>query len=172
MPNNKLCVTFAGAVGSSKTPIANYLSTKLNLPVFNNDAIRTEVIEDLGGFDEDAHKARRNERLKGILESGTSFICDVSVDREWEVFKKNLEASGYKWFIISLDLSKDLLVRLYKAKGYFESLERVDQLFNDHEIFLNNFSGDVGLKISDPEFKERLEISFDKTKNLMKDHED
>jgi len=43
---NKFCLTFAGAAGSSKTPISNYLSTKLLLPVFNNDAIRTEVIED------------------------------------------------------------------------------------------------------------------------------
>ena len=41
----KICITFAGCVGSSKTPISNYLSTKLNLPIFNNDAIRSEIIE-------------------------------------------------------------------------------------------------------------------------------
>ena len=40
--NKKFCITFAGAVGGSKTPIANFLSTKLNLPVFNNDAIRSQ----------------------------------------------------------------------------------------------------------------------------------
>jgi hypothetical protein len=34
--NSKICVTFAGAVGSSKTPITNYISTKINSPIFNN----------------------------------------------------------------------------------------------------------------------------------------
>jgi cytidylate kinase len=51
MNNKKICITFAGAVGSSKTPISNYLSSRLNLPIFNNDTIRSEVIEDLGVFD-------------------------------------------------------------------------------------------------------------------------
>ncbi len=43
----KKVILFAGAVGSGKTPISNYLSYKLNLPIYNNDAIRSEVIEDL-----------------------------------------------------------------------------------------------------------------------------
>jgi len=30
--NKKICITFADTVGCSKTPISNYLSTKLNLP--------------------------------------------------------------------------------------------------------------------------------------------
>lgn len=64
MKNKKICITFAGAVGSSKTPISNYLSTKLNLPIFNNDAIRSEVIEDLGIFDSEEHLKRRNARLE------------------------------------------------------------------------------------------------------------
>jgi adenylylsulfate kinase-like enzyme len=63
----KVCIIFAGAVGSSKTPISNYLSIKLNLPIFNNDAIRSEVIEDLGFFDSNEHIKRRNSRLEEII---------------------------------------------------------------------------------------------------------
>jgi len=44
MKKEKFVILFAGAVGSSKSPIANYLSPKLNIPIFNNDAIRFEVI--------------------------------------------------------------------------------------------------------------------------------
>lgn len=43
----QICILFAGPIGSGKSPIANYLSYKLNLPIFNNDTIRTEVREDL-----------------------------------------------------------------------------------------------------------------------------
>jgi adenylylsulfate kinase-like enzyme len=64
---NKFCLTFAGVVGSSKTPITNYLSGQLNLPVLNNDAIRTEVLEDLGEFNFDEYIKRRNERAESIL---------------------------------------------------------------------------------------------------------
>jgi len=163
MNNIKFCITFAGAIGSSKTPISNYLSTKLNLPVFNNDAIRSEVTEDLGVFDSAEHIKRRDSMLKEIIENGVSFICDASVDREWNEYKKRLIANNYQWFIVSLDLSKDFLVHLYKAKGYDESLKRVDELVNDHNVFLENNKEDVGLHITDEDFKKRCQISYEKT---------
>ena len=171
--NKKFCITFAGAVGSSKTPISNFLSTKINLPVFNNDAIRTEVIEDLGMFSSDEYTKRRNVRLKDILESGISFICDASIDREWKEFKKFLTAEDYHYFIISLDLSKDLLTQLYETKKYYESLERIDKLMNDHNLFLSENADDIGLHILDHNFKNRCQISYDKTvewqSKLLKD---
>lgn len=167
MNNIKFCITFAGSVGSSKTPISNYLSTKLNLPVFNNDAICSEVTEDLGFFDSAEHIKRRDLMLKEIIENGTSFICDASVDREWKEYKKRLVANNYRWLIISLDLSKDLLVRLYKSKGYDESLKRVDELINDHNVFLENNKADVGLHITDKDFKRRCQISYEKTSDWI-----
>lgn len=87
--NKPLCIAFAGVVGSSKTPIANYLSCKLNLPVFNNDAIRSGVIEDLGMLDTKVYEKRRDERLKEIIKNKISFICDASIDRSfrsWKIF--------------------------------------------------------------------------------------
>ncbi|NCA93922.1 MAG: hypothetical protein GX765_01310 [Candidatus Moranbacteria bacterium] len=165
---HKICITFAGAIGSSKTPITNFLSTKLNLPVFNNDAIRSEVTEDLGEFDPDEHLKRRNERLMNILEDGTSFICDLSVDREWKDFKKQLSQKGYHVFIISLDLSKDFLVRLYKSKGYFESLKRIDETINDHNIFLDNHKDDILLHILDKNFERRCQISYEEINRWIK----
>lgn len=158
----KFCITFAGAIGCSKTPIANFLSPKLNLPVYNNDAVRSEVIEDLGIFDAQEYIARRNAKIEEIIKSGISFICDASIDREWLEFKKQLIANHYRWFIISLDLSKELLIKLYKAKGYFESLERIDELMQDHETFLQKNVADVGARISDNGFLARCQISYDK----------
>ncbi|HUT22184.1 MAG TPA: hypothetical protein VMX18_02105 [Candidatus Bipolaricaulota bacterium] len=158
----KFCISFAGAVGSSKTPISNYLSIKLNLPVYNNDAVRSEVTEDLGHFDSKEHIKRRDARLKEIVKSGISFICDASIDREWKNYKKLLTDNGYRWFIISLDLSKDFLSKLYEAKGYDESFTRLGQLIDDHEAFLNEYSADVNLRVSDEKFPKRMNMCYDK----------
>lgn len=156
----KFCITFAWCVWSSKTPISNYISTKLNLPIFNNDAILSEVIENRGFWDIEEHKKVRNNRLKEVLDSWISFIADISIDREWESFRETLLSYGYTRFIISLNLSKGLLMKLYKAKGYDESLKRLDTLMHDHESFLENFSDDVGVHVWDDQFFDRLEIAL------------
>lgn len=165
----KVCITFAGVVGSSKTPIAVYLSGMLDLAVHNNDAIRTEVVEDLGSFNEDKYLTRRDARVDAILEKGIPFILDASVDRQWLQLKERLVKHDYRWFIISLDLSKDLLTRLHQAKGYTESLSRLDQLMEDHARFLETYSADIGLHISDGDFAERLQVSYDKTGGWIRD---
>ena len=162
IPKNKICITFAGAVGSSKTPISNYLSTKLALPIYSNDAVRSEVLEDLGVLDTDEYLKRRNSRLNEIFKSGVSFICDVSVDRQWKDFKEQLELHGYKWFIISLDLSRDFLKKLYEAKAYVESIKRLDKLINEHEWFLQEYVNDVNLHITENTFNVRLQESLEK----------
>ncbi len=164
---NKICITFAGAVGSSKTPIANYLSYKLNLPIFNNDAIRTEVIEDFSIFNKDEYLNRRNARGKEIIGNGKSFIYDASVDREWKQLKEWLDEANYKYFIISLDLSPDFLKKLYAAKQYNESLERIDQIISDHENFIKNHSDKIALHIDDSTFYDRLEMSYRAAKQFF-----
>ena len=158
MKDKKFCVTFAGAVGSSKTPIAYHLSYTYGIPIFNNDTIRTEVKEDLLEFDEDEYEKRRTFRAKSILESGKSFIYDASIDRRWAELKDYLEEYDYTWFIVSLDLSKELLTRIYKAKGY-DALERLDDLLEDHQEFLNDYGDQVDIHIDDSDFPDRLKIS-------------
>ncbi len=164
----KVCITFAGCIGSSKTPISNYLSTKLNLPIFNNDAILSEIIENKWFLDVEEHKKIRDRRLKEVLDSWISFIADISIDREWIGFKEQLSKYTYKYFIISLDLSKELLIKLYQAKGYDESLKRLDTLLQDHEKFLERFSDDVGFSISDDQFLNRLELSLKNVDDWIK----
>jgi len=165
--NKKICITFAGAVGSSKTPIANYLSTKLSLPVFNNDAIRSEIIEDLGVFNDNEHAKRRNARLGEIIKNGHFFICDASIDREWTDFKEQLISHGYDFFIISIDLSKNLLTKFYKAKKYLESLERIDELIQDHDNFLSQYSYDINIHITDKNFINRMQIAYDEVSKYL-----
>lgn len=169
MDNQKVCIAFVGPVGSSKSPIAYYISHNLNLPIINNDSIRTEVTEDFLEFNEDEYIKRRNERGEEVLKKGTSFIYDASFDRNWEQFSEYLTKYNYRWFIISLDPSKELLTRLYKAKGYKESFERIDQLLKDHEDFLANYSDKVGFHINDYNFKTRLPDSLQKVKSFLTD---
>lgn len=151
-------ILFAGAVGSSKTPIANDLSGILVLPTFNTDAIRTEVTEDLlRPYDDAMFRQRRDVRLKSLIERRADFILDASIDRTWKELRPMLERAGYRWFCISLDLGKPFLARLYEAKGYTESLQRLDGLHADHERFLAEFGSDVSLHLMEADFPERLE---------------
>ncbi len=164
----KTIITFAGAVGSSKSPIATYLSWKLNLPIFNNDSIRSEVIEDMGTLDEQEYLKRRDERLKDVLQLGRSFILDASVDRAWDQFQDMADKAGFRACVISLDLSKDLLVSLWEKKGYHETLEQADELVADHDLFLEKYGDVVDLHIEDHDFKDRLRLSYEFVQEFLK----
>ena len=165
---NKFIIVFAGSVGSSKTPIAFYLSYTFNLPMFNTDAIRSEVREDLLGYNVKEYKKRRDKRLKGIIDKGNSFILDASIDREWVNYKKLVDESNYKIFIISIDLSKDFLIKLFKAKNY-EAIDKLDGWIKDHQDFLVQYGTIVNLHITDKNFKDRLQISSDAFKKWLKE---
>lgn len=153
-----IVILFAGAVGSSKTPIANDLSGTFALPTFNTDAIRTEVTEDLlRPYDDATFRERRDRRLKALIERRVDFILDASIDRTWKDLRPALERAGYRWFCISMDLGKSFLTRLYEAKGYTDSLRELDRIHADHERFLAEFGADVSLHLAEADFPERLE---------------
>lgn len=157
--NKPLCITFAWAVGSGKTPIATYLSYHFDLPIFNNDAILSEIHEDFWVMNDAEYLSRREERLLCVLEKWKSFICDVSVDRNWEKFKGLLDQYGYQSCIISLDISEERLRNFYASKGYDKSLERIAVLIQEHENFLKNYSKDINFHITDALFPERLKLT-------------
>lgn len=162
--NNKkpVCILFAAPVGTSKTPIANYLSWNLGLPVFSTDSIRTEVHEDTlsENLDQDMFLKRKEDRLEKIISFKKSFIFDASIDRNWKELKEKLEKAGYRWLIISIDLDRNLISKLYDSKNYTETKDRLDQLMSDHQIFLDDFEKDVSLKINNQNFHERLDLSL------------
>jgi len=116
--NKKIIILFAGAPGSSKTPIAHYLSWKFNLPIFSNDSIRSEINEEFDSFNDQEYKKRRDSRLRELADKNFSFIYDASIDRSWSYLNRQVKELGYQAFIISLDLNKKLLTSLYKRKGY------------------------------------------------------
>ncbi len=153
------CITFAWAVGSGKTPIATYLSYHFDLPIFNNDAILSEIHEDFWILNNAEYLSRREERLMYVLRKWNSFICDVSVDRSWGQLKELLKKYWYLSCIISLDISEELLKKFYTSKSYNKSLERLAELIRDHESFLKNYSEDVNFHITDEEFSNRLILS-------------
>lgn len=155
----KSCILFAGPAGCSKTPTAFYLSCHLHLPIFSNDAIRTEVAEDLDEFNEDEYIKRRDDRLKEIIESGTSFICDASIDREYKRIKGALAKQGYQKKIISFDLSKSFLEKLYRAKNY-TAFDNIEGWLADHNQFLKEYGQEVDLHITDENFSDRLKLSL------------
>lgn len=125
-----------------------------------NDAVRTEVIEDRGFLDEEKFLQIRDKRLKNILERRISFILDASVDRRWKILNEWLKKYNYNWIIISINLSKDFLMKLYQVKGYAYSLKSIDKIMSDHDNFLKNYSQEVKILINEDNFPQRLEVCY------------
>jgi hypothetical protein len=154
--NKKYCILFAGPIGCSKTPIANYLSCQFGLPILSNDSIRTEVAEDLGGYNQEEFEKRRDRRLEEMFKKDESFICDASIDRKWPEIKKYIDQYHFNCFIVSINLTKNFLIKLYNIKGYDESLKSIDRFIDDHEKFFTNNEKEIDVTIDDENFKDRL----------------
>jgi len=165
----KYIITFTGPAGTSKTPISYYLSQTFNLPIFNNDTIRTEVTEDLSKFDEEEFRKRAYQRLNFLIKSQNSFILDASIDREYKNYIPEIQKSGYKMFTISLDISKEFIKKLYQCKKYQDFFKNLDQLMVDHQNFLKEFSSIVNLSITDKNFLQRLELSENSFRSWLND---
>ena len=152
----KIFIGYAWATGCWKSPITNYISTKVCLPTFNTDAIRSEVVEDLLVQNRDEAIKRMKSRLNSIIKEWSSFIYDASVDRtRWDL-KDILIKNWYKYFIISIDLDKETLLNFYTVKSYFESMERIDKVYEDHQKFLKEFSEDISVHVNEKNYKDRL----------------
>lgn len=166
--SSNICICFAGAVGSSKTPTAVYLSYKLGLPIFSTDAIRVELLEDdaTDTLDKDKYTKLRNARLNDLLQTGQSFILDASIDRNYKWYFDAFKKYCYSHFVISFDLSKSKLVELYEAKHYFASKPNLPRLIHDHNLFLQEYTGPA-LHITDKTFHNRLTLSFDAVLHFM-----
>ena len=166
----KYLVTFAGPIGSSKSPIAHYLSHQFNLPILSNDVIRTEVIEDLSFLDEEEFRRRARLRCLDLLKSGQAFIFDASVDRQWQNIEANIQQSQYQVFLISLDISYPFLEKIHAYKKYHDTTGRLLSNYQQHQDFLKQFSSLISVSINDDNFKDRLSISADALTQWLKQH--
>ena len=163
----KIFIWYAWTIWCWKSPITNYLSTKLWLPTFNTDAIRSEVCEDLLQVNEDVAQKRIKERLNDIIQNWTSFIYDASVDRRRELIKEILLKNDYNYFLISIDLNKETLLKFYEAKSYFESIEKLEKVYDDHQKFLEKYWNEINIHIDNKNYSERLEIVYEAAKHRI-----
>lgn len=160
-------VTFAGPPGTSKTPIAFYLSHTFRLPIIQMDAIRMEVREDLliDNSDDPSVRAeflkRAYDRYQPLLQKGVCFIDDSSADRSWKQNPDDqyyqLAEHGYDYFIISMDLSQDFIVKLHAANKS-RSKDNSEKYYNDHQTFVQQYTADIGVHITDESFPARMDI--------------
>ena len=155
------CVTFAGVPGSSKSIVAHYLSERFGLPIFSTDNLRFEVREDVLADDINApgvldeYQRRADERFGWLLDRQASLIRDGSVDRTWAELKARLMAAGYRWYVIDMELSAAFLENLYMKTGRAWAVDELPIYLGQHETFLAEFSGGIGLRITDEVFKGR-----------------
>lgn len=171
--NKPYAVVFAGVPGSSKTIISNYLSVKYNLPVFNNDQLRFEVKEDMMTDNINRPDVLERyervyiERFEELLRTGNSMILDGSIDRRWVQTKQQLQAHGYSWFMISIDLSKEFLDKFFIATGRPKFLDKLPKYIQDHNAFLEKYSSEVSLHITDDTFKNRIHLAANNLKKFL-----
>jgi hypothetical protein len=160
-------ITFAGPPGTSKTPLAFYLSHTFQLPIIQMDAIRLEVREDLLIDDPNDPRVRAEflkrayERYQPLLQEKVCFIDDSSADRSWKQKPDDqyfqLAEHGYDYFIISMDLSQAFIDKLHAAN---HSLSKNDSayFYNNHQDFLKLYRSDVGTHITDDTFTDRMAL--------------
>ena len=117
------------------------------------------MAEDLGAFGQVEYLRRRDERNARIIAMGMPFIYDASIDREWPKLESILVRQEYGHFVISLDLGRDMLGRLYLAKGYSEGF-RLDERMAEHQAFLEACVDKVNLHIGEAKFPRRLELGL------------
>ena len=164
---DKIFIWYAWAIWCWKSPITNYISTKLWLPIFNTDSILSEVCEDLLEVNREEANKRVKERLDKIINNWISFIYDASIDRKWEQLREILIRNNYKIFIISIDLDKETLLNFYKTKSYFESIEKLEKVYDDHQKFLEKYWNEINIHIDNKNYSERLEIVYEAAKHRI-----
>lgn len=175
--SRSFAVVFAGVPGSSKTIISNYLSTKFNLPVFNNDQLRFEVKEDMRAANINTpevlaeYERRYTERFEDFLSTGHSMLLDGSIDRRWPQTKEQLEKFGYGWFLIDMELTSEFLEKFFIATGRPKFLDQLPRYLDDHAKFMNKYSEDVNIQINDAHFPDRIKIAEAALRKFINDLE-
>lgn len=166
-------ITFAGVPGTSKTIISYHLSMALGLPIFSTDNLRYEIREDLLVANANLPEARLEyerrytQRWTAALDAGAPFIRDGSVDRQWMAVKEELEAAGFGWFLIDMELSPSFMRKLYLSTGRPGAARELDSYVTQHENFMARHSADVSVQIGDEHFARRREISEGAVRRFM-----
>ena len=170
--NNDYCITFAGPIGCSKSPVAHYISMAFGWPIFSHDAVRHEVMEDTRNpiLDVKLLEERIAERTKFITQKNSSIIYDASQDRHWDRFISAFHKTPpYEFGVISFDLSQDFYEEILKAKHYDSTLLRAKKLLADHEAFVRQYREVIICSITDATFADRLYIAEEAVRKFVGD---
>jgi hypothetical protein len=146
-------ILFAGVPDVGRLAAVNYISIRLNLPVFSNDALRYETRLQNRQLQLDVPKfdTLRDERFGWVLKNHKSFIYDAGIDRRWPELKPELEKNGYSWKIISFNLSDELAQKLWREVSGNQPNEDEPNWLRQHADFVKKHGFEVDLKITDSE---------------------
>jgi len=167
-----LVIFMAGSTAAGKTQMAHYLSEEFSLPIFSTDSIRydTKVDKDeinINEIVEDFHAARKT-RGDAMFERGKSFICDGSVDRDWDDRKKAAEEAGFDWLLIDFDLSRERIMKNRKLFDRIENDELFDRWIAEHQKFHETSDQDAQLHITDDNYGHRYQLAEKLVKKALK----
>lgn len=167
-----LIVFMAGSAASGKSEMAYRLSETFGLPIFSTDSIRidTKVEKDVVDINEvvEAFNAERDRRAKAIISKSQSFVYDGSADRRWADMKRQVEEAGYDWLLVSFDLSPELINKHRKMFDRVENDAMYEKWSADHQKFLDDFSNDVQLHITDDNYADRYKLASELVQKKLK----
>jgi hypothetical protein len=164
-----ICITFAGPLGCSKSPVAQFLACELGWPLFANDVVRNEVREDQlqPELDQQEYADRVVTRIKDLASRNQSLIYDASNDRHWDKLLQNFEPDQYRFAVISFDLSEGFYRELLQAKNYALSETQTTQYIADHNAFLERTDIPIIHRITDENFAKRLDTSLQAVQTFL-----
>jgi len=150
----KLVICFSGIPGSGKTTLAAELEKKLKAIRVSNDDIRS-VIESDAVTNRDQREDLKEKFLDWFFvevkkwPNGT-ILLDSGIDRRYLELKQRF--NDYKFFVISIEISKELAIERLKARQGHRSklqpmLDSMDRWITDKKEFDNKYSSEVDYRI-------------------------
>lgn len=69
-------------------------------------------------------------------------------------------------------MNRDTLLKFYETKSYFESMNMIDKVYEDHQNFLMEFSDDVDIHVDVNNYEKRLDVVYKAVKKRIKEVEE
>ena len=163
--NQPYVICFSGMPGTFKSQLAHRISLQYALPRFERDLLREEAKTDHDTDDVNDPLALKqfNETTQrlvdDLLSRKISFVLDSSVDRRWPEIKSQLTAAGYKFMVISLDLSEGY-VRSFYERYATDNLPHFEGYSAQHQAFVQEHQADIALSIKDADIPRRIELAL------------
>lgn len=143
--DGKVLITFSAIPGAGKTTIAKQLQARYNLARINKDELHDIMVTMSEAHNEELLKAAVQKLTQMLSEKEKVILNDASVDRKYDEVEAWADKTGYKVFLIQIEVPIDVLIHRIKERNKENAadyLKEMDRWVSEHEQFIQNHKCD------------------------------